>query len=42
MKGKLPVDEIAALPADRFDVSVSDLIVPGLEAQRHLVCIKKK
>ncbi|QIL19547.1 16S rRNA (guanine(527)-N(7))-methyltransferase RsmG [Thermomonas sp. HDW16] len=37
MKGVLPEDEIAALPADWRLAAVHPLRVPGLEAERHLV-----
>ena len=37
MKGMLPADEIAALPAGWQLAAVHPLRVPGLEAERHLV-----
>ncbi|MEP7302080.1 MAG: 16S rRNA (guanine(527)-N(7))-methyltransferase RsmG [Caldimonas sp.] len=40
MKGKLPVDEIAALPADVEMFYVEPLLVPGLAAERCLVWIR--
>ncbi len=41
MKGKPPTDEIAALPADVQVFHVEPLTVPGLDAQRCLVWLKK-
>jgi len=40
MKGKVPDDEIAALPADVSVFHVEPLQVPGLEAQRCLVWMR--
>ena len=40
MKGVLPVDEIAALPANVRVVTAPVLAVPGLDAQRHLVVME--
>ena len=40
MKGKVPDDEIAALPADVSVFHVEPLQVPGLEAQRCLVWLR--
>ena len=40
MKGKLPADEIAALPADVTVFHVEPIGVPGLDAERCLVWIK--
>ena len=37
MKGVLPADEIAALPAGWRLAAVHPLRVPGLDAERHLV-----
>ena len=37
MKGKLPVDEIAALPAGWRAGAVTPVRVPGLDAQRHII-----
>lgn len=42
MKGKVPDDEIAALPADVEVFHVEQLSVPGLDAQRCLVWIRPK
>jgi 16S rRNA (guanine527-N7)-methyltransferase len=42
MKGKLPADEIAALPADVTVFHVEPIGVPGLDAERCLVWIKPK
>jgi 16S rRNA (guanine527-N7)-methyltransferase len=40
MKGALPRDEIAALPADIVVTATPMLAVPGLEAERHLVIMR--
>jgi 16S rRNA (guanine527-N7)-methyltransferase len=40
MKGKVPDDEIAALPADVSVFHVEQLQVPGLDAQRCLVWMR--
>jgi 16S rRNA (guanine527-N7)-methyltransferase len=40
MKGKVPVDEMAALPADVKVFHVEPLQVPGLDAQRCLVWMR--
>ncbi|WP_028534609.1 16S rRNA (guanine(527)-N(7))-methyltransferase RsmG [Paludibacterium yongneupense] len=37
MKGVYPYEEIASLPADVRVAAVETLVVPGLEAERHLV-----
>lgn len=42
MKGKLPEDEMAALPATIDVLSVQPLIVPGLAADRCLVWMRRK
>lgn len=42
MKGKVPDDEIAALPADVEVFHVEHLNVPGLDAQRCLVWMRHK
>lgn len=42
MKGKLPANEIAALPADVTVFHVEPIGVPGLDAERCLVWIKPK
>ena len=41
MKGKHPADEIAALPASVTVFHVEPLIVPGLDAQRCIVWMRK-
>lgn len=41
MKGRVPAEEIAALPAGFAHVSTHPLAVPGLEAERHLVVVEK-
>ena len=40
MKGALPEDEIAALPAGIVMVATPALAVPGLDAERHLVIMR--
>ena len=42
MKGKLPADEQAALPADVEVFHVEQLQVPGLDAQRCLVWMRPR
>jgi len=37
MKGKLPVDELAALPAGWRAAAVTPVRVPGLDAERHII-----
>ena len=41
MKGKLPLDEIAALPSGFQAFHVERLNVPGLAAERCLIWIRK-
>ncbi len=41
MKGVVPADEIAALPAGWHAAAVHRLAVPGLEAQRHLIVLER-
>jgi 16S rRNA (guanine527-N7)-methyltransferase len=41
MKGAVPADEIAALPAGWRVASVQPLTVPGLQAERHLVVVTR-
>lgn len=41
MKGKLPLDEIAALPDDFQAFHVERLAVPGMKAERCLIWIRK-
>lgn len=41
MKGKIPVDEIAALPGTVCVFHVEQLIVPGLDAKRCIVWLRK-
>lgn len=41
MKGKHPADEIAVLPADVRVVHVEQLAVPGLDAERCIVWLRK-
>ena len=41
MKGRFPQDELAAVPAPFQVESVLPLVVPGLDAERHLVVIRK-
>jgi 16S rRNA (guanine527-N7)-methyltransferase len=40
MKGKLPADELAALPAD-MRATVVPLSVPGLDEERHLIELRR-
>jgi 16S rRNA (guanine527-N7)-methyltransferase len=42
MKGKLPEDELAALPPDIEVFHVEQLTVPGLDAQRCLIWMRKR
>jgi 16S rRNA (guanine527-N7)-methyltransferase len=42
MKGALPADEIAALPADIIVIATPALDVPGVDAERHLVIMQPK
>ncbi len=42
MKGKHPVDELAALPAEVVMFHVEQLTVPGLDAERCIVWLRKK
>ena len=41
MKGKLPEQEIEALPEDWLVETVEPVAVPGLEGDRHVVVIKR-
>lgn len=41
MKGQLPVDELSALPPDWMVVSKAQIHVPGTDAERHVINIKK-
>lgn len=41
MKGRIPDDELAALPSGYRHVLTCGLPVPGLDAERHLVVIEK-
>ncbi len=41
MKGRVPDEEIAALPAGYRHVATHSLVVPGLDAERHLVIVEK-
>jgi 16S rRNA (guanine527-N7)-methyltransferase len=41
MKGRFPQDELAALPAGFHVEAVIALAVPGLDAERHVVVIKR-
>jgi 16S rRNA (guanine527-N7)-methyltransferase len=42
MKGVIPEKEIAALPPSVTVVATPALVVPGLDAQRHLVIMQKR
>lgn len=41
LKGRLPEDELAGVPADFAVAQILPLSVPGLDAERHLVVIKR-
>jgi 16S rRNA (guanine527-N7)-methyltransferase len=41
MKGKSPEDEVAALPRG-WRTEITKLVVPGLDAERHLVSLKRQ
>jgi 16S rRNA (guanine527-N7)-methyltransferase len=41
MKGKPPEDEVAALPRG-WRAEITKLVVPGLDAERHLVSLKRQ
>lgn len=41
MKGKSPEDEVAALPRG-WRAEITKLVVPGLDAERHLVSLKRQ
>lgn len=41
MKGRLPEDELAALPPGYRHLATHPLAVPGLDAERHLVIVEK-
>ena len=41
LKGKHPADEIAALPADVAVFHVEQLVVPGLDAERCMVWMRR-
>jgi 16S rRNA (guanine527-N7)-methyltransferase len=41
MKGRVPAEEIAALPSGYVHVATHPLVVPGLDAERHLVVVEK-
>lgn len=41
MKGRLPEDELAQLPDGYRHLASHRLVVPGLEAERHLIIIEK-
>ncbi|HEV7489256.1 MAG TPA: 16S rRNA (guanine(527)-N(7))-methyltransferase RsmG [Rhodanobacteraceae bacterium] len=42
LKGRFPQDELAAVPADFRVENVIELRVPGLDAERHLVVIRRQ
>ena len=42
LKGRFPLDELAAVPAEFVVDDVVALRVPGLDAERHLVVIKRR
>jgi 16S rRNA (guanine527-N7)-methyltransferase len=39
MKGAYPADELARLPAGVVLVAAHPLVVPGLDARRHLIVV---
>lgn len=41
MKGRVPEEEILALPPGYRHIATHSLVVPGLEAERHLVIVEK-
>jgi 16S rRNA (guanine527-N7)-methyltransferase len=41
MKGRVPAEEIAALPSGYRHLATHPLAVPGLDAERHLVVVEK-
>ena len=41
MKGKLPEDELAALPPEWSATSIDEVAVPGLEGERHMVVLRR-
>jgi len=41
MKGRAPIDEIAALPPAYRHIATHPLAVPGLDAERHLIVVEK-
>lgn len=41
MKGRVPDEEIAALPSGYRWIATHSLVVPGLDAERHLVIVEK-
>jgi 16S rRNA (guanine527-N7)-methyltransferase len=41
MKGRLPAEELKDLPVGWGDPEVHALLVPGLDAQRHIVVLKR-
>jgi 16S rRNA (guanine527-N7)-methyltransferase len=41
MKGMLPLNEIAAMPADWYVAAAPKLQVPGLDAERHLMILER-
>ena len=42
LKGKHPADELAALPANVQVFHVEQLVVPGLDAERCIVWMRKQ
>ena len=41
MKGEYPSDELRKIPADFYAAEVKKLVIHGLQAERHLVRIKR-
>ena len=42
MKGTVPLEEMEALPDGYVIEAVNPVLVPGLDAQRHLLFIKRE
>ena len=41
MKGRLPADELAALPAGWVAAAVTPVQVPALDAERHMIVVRR-
>lgn len=40
MKGKFPHDELSELPAARYNMRVEEIVLKGMDVERHIVCIR--